>query len=226
MSDATDRRAAQKAQTRARIRAVAQELFAERGFEPVTIVEIASSARVSVQTVFNHFASKEEMFFAERAAWVDGPAAAVRDRAPGVPPKVALRDHLVASVEGFARAAGDPCHRRMMQVLNASPTLISYERSLHEQAVDLLGQALAEAWGCGDDAPGAGCSTVLADVTASMWMAAVRTTVVEIRTSPPALGDEAAVRTLIDLLGRVLDELVGGLNFVQPEATGTVCQVA
>ena len=226
MSDTTDRRAAQKAQTRLKIRATAQELFAVKGFEAVTIVEIAATARVSVQTVFNHFASKEEMFFDTRAPWVEGPAAAVRDRAPGVPPKVALRDHLITSVQNYARAAGDPCHGRMMQVLDASPTLVSYERSLHEQAVQLLGQALAEAWGCGDEDADAACSPVLADVTASMWMAAVRSMVLQIRTSPPAPDDEAAIRTAVGLLERVLDELVGGLNFVRPDPAGSTCQVA
>ena len=226
MSEAADRRAAQKARTRTRIRAIAQELFAEKGFEPVTIVEIASSARVSVQTVFNHFASKEEMFFDCRAPWVDGPAMAVRNRAPGLPPKVALREHLIASVEDFARAAADPCVRRMLEVLVASPTLASYERNLHEEAVHRLAHALADAWGCVDDEPTAACSPVLAEVTASMWMAAVRTVVLEIRADPPATGDEGAVRAMIRLLERVLDELVGGLNFVQPDSAESVCQVA
>src|SRR4051812_6344987 len=80
VSDSPDRRAAQKARTRSRIRTAAHELFAAAGFDATTVIDIAAAAGVSVQTVFNHFASKEELFFADRAAWVDGPAAAVRDR--------------------------------------------------------------------------------------------------------------------------------------------------
>ena len=84
MSNPPDRRAAQKARTRATIKDVAHEMFAAQGFEATTIVEIAAAAGVSVQTVFNHFASKEELFFADRAEWVEAPANAVRTRAPGV----------------------------------------------------------------------------------------------------------------------------------------------
>jgi AcrR family transcriptional regulator len=64
VSDCTSRRAVQKARTRARIRTVAQQLFAADGFDAVTIAGIAAAAEVSVQTVFNHFTSKEEIFFA------------------------------------------------------------------------------------------------------------------------------------------------------------------
>ena len=55
-------------------------MFAERGFEAVTIADVARGADVAVQTVFNHFATKEELFFDGRADWVDG-AAARRPRA-------------------------------------------------------------------------------------------------------------------------------------------------
>ena len=222
----TDRRAVQKAQTRARIRAVAQELFAAKGFEPVTIVEIAATARVSVQTVFNHYASKEEIFFSERAAWVEGPAAAVRQRAADEPPKAALRRYLLASIEGYARAAGDPCHLRMIQVLDDSPTLLTYERNLHEEAVRLLGEALADAWGLIDTDRESPCRSVLAEVTASVWMAAVRTIALDIRSFPPAPDDEDAIRARLKLLESVLDDLAAGLNFVRPSADGPVCQVA
>ena len=78
MGDLKDRRARKKAQTREQIRRVAHRMFAERGFETVTIADIAAGADVAVQTVFNHFATKEELFFADRADWVDGAAEAVR----------------------------------------------------------------------------------------------------------------------------------------------------
>src|SRR3954463_5336362 len=91
-----DRRARKKAQTRELIRDVAQSLFDERGFESVTIAEIARDADVAVQTVFNHFATKEELFFDGRVPWLEGPAAAVAGRGQ-VPPLTALRVYLVAS---------------------------------------------------------------------------------------------------------------------------------
>jgi AcrR family transcriptional regulator len=223
VSEAIDRRAAQKARTREKLRVTAQSLFAAKGFEAVTINELAATAGVSVQTVFNHYAGKEDLFFTERAAWVEGPAAAVRDRHPDEAPKMALRRYLLASVEGYARAAGDPHHVRMIEVLEASPALLAHERGLHEEAVRLLGEALTDAWGCIDNEPGAACRTVLAEVTASVWLAAVRTILLDLRTAPPAPGDEDAIRAPVALLETVL---ASGLNFVQPQATGSACQVA
>ena len=58
MGDLKDRRARKKAQTREQILRVAQSLFAEHGFDAVTISDVANGADVAVQTVFNHFATK------------------------------------------------------------------------------------------------------------------------------------------------------------------------
>src|SRR4051812_49813417 len=76
---------------RAEIRRTAQGLFAQHGFEAVTIADVAAAADVAVQTVFNHFPTKEELFFDERTPWVDGPAEAVRSRRPDRDPLAVLR---------------------------------------------------------------------------------------------------------------------------------------
>jgi AcrR family transcriptional regulator len=227
VSDSTSTRAAQKARTRARIRTAAHAMFAAAGFDAVTIADIAAAAGVSVQTVFNHFASKEELFFADRAEWVEGPARAVRTRRAGERPKDVLRQHLHGTVEGYMKAATtDPNHRRMIEVLVSTPALLAYERSLHEETVARLGAALAEAWGCQDENDTSACSTVLAEVTASVWMAAVRSIIVEMRSVPPTFGDETAVRSTVELTERVLADLSSGLNFAEVSAAGTLCQVA
>jgi AcrR family transcriptional regulator len=204
-------RTARKTRTRDGIVASAQQLFAARGFEPVTVAEVAASAGVSVQTVFNHFASKEEIFFADRADWVEGPAAAVLHRAPHEAPEVALRRHLVAAIEGYVRAAGNRHHRRMMQVLESSPALRSHERSLHEEAVHRLAVALAVAWGSADDA-GTTTPRVRCEVAASVWLAAVRAIALHLRANPPAPDDEQAVAAAGALMGTVLDDPVAGFR--------------
>src|SRR3712207_6628936 len=103
------RRERRKAQTRAEVRAAAQRLFAERGFEAVTIADIAAAADVAVQTVFNHFESKEALFFDGRTPWVHEAVAAVTDRLPGSDPVAAYRAWLesavVAHMEQEARPA-------------------------------------------------------------------------------------------------------------------------
>lgn len=56
-------RARKKAATRQAISDVATRLFEARGFEAVSLAEIAAAADVSVKTIWNHFGSKEELFF-------------------------------------------------------------------------------------------------------------------------------------------------------------------
>jgi AcrR family transcriptional regulator len=79
-------------QTRARILEVANRLFFERGYEAVTVAEIAREAGVSSVTVFNHFPRKEDLFMDRAADAVDLLRSAVRDRAPGVDALTSLRD--------------------------------------------------------------------------------------------------------------------------------------
>lgn len=49
-------------QTRARILEAANRLFIERGFDSVTVAQVAKDAGVSSVTVFNHFPTKEDLF--------------------------------------------------------------------------------------------------------------------------------------------------------------------
>ena len=52
-----------KQRTRQLIADTAWRLFADRGFERVTVAEIAREAQVAVATVFNYFPTKEDLFF-------------------------------------------------------------------------------------------------------------------------------------------------------------------
>lgn len=182
MSEVIDRRARKKAQTRTLIRETAQALFAERGFESVTIADIAAAADVAVQTVFNHFPTKEDLFFDGHTPWVEGPADAVRTRAPGTPPLEALHTYLVERVAEHVRQLSTPEGRAFDATLEASSALRARERELHHLAVTRLADALMEAWSGGGDEP-----TVPADphtaasVTAAIWLAAVRTLIVQHR---------------------------------------------
>ena len=59
----TDRRSRKRLATRQGISDTATRLFLERGFDVVTVDEIAAAADVGRMTVFNHFPRKEDMFF-------------------------------------------------------------------------------------------------------------------------------------------------------------------
>jgi AcrR family transcriptional regulator len=71
-------------QTRARIREVANRLFLERGYDSVTVAEVAREAGVSSVTVFNHFPRKEDLFLDRTSDAIELLRSAVRDRAQGV----------------------------------------------------------------------------------------------------------------------------------------------
>ena len=60
MSMPSDRRARKRLATRQSISDVATRLFLERGFDRVTVDEIAAAADVGRMTVFNYFPRKED----------------------------------------------------------------------------------------------------------------------------------------------------------------------
>ena len=75
-----------KEQTRQLIAGTAWRLFADRGFDKVTVAEIAREAQVAEATVFNYFPSKEDLFYSRFEAFSARLADAVRDRDPGERP--------------------------------------------------------------------------------------------------------------------------------------------
>jgi AcrR family transcriptional regulator len=72
-----------KARTRLAISDVATALFAEHGFERVTVAQIAAAADVSVKTIFNYFATKEDLFFDRAEELFAALVTAIRERAAG-----------------------------------------------------------------------------------------------------------------------------------------------
>jgi AcrR family transcriptional regulator len=94
------RRAATKARTREALLEAARRVFAERGYGPASVEEIARTAGVSVGSVYVHFASKEALFTslveAQTSADVETRAALVQGRDPDE--TFAALDRLVADV--------------------------------------------------------------------------------------------------------------------------------
>jgi AcrR family transcriptional regulator len=80
-----------KRETRQRISDIATDLIGKRGFDAVTVAEIARAAGVSPMTVFNYFPRKEDLFLDRIPEAAGLFASAIRDRAPDEPPLAALR---------------------------------------------------------------------------------------------------------------------------------------
>jgi AcrR family transcriptional regulator len=214
VGELTDRRARKKAQTRELIRSVAHRLFAERGFDAVTIADIARGSDVAVQTVFNHFATKEELFFDGRTPWVESLGDSVRRREPSVAPLSALRAHLIDTVWELTSSHRCPDRRQYIATLEASDALRTYERELVYRAELNLREALLDAWtldaGFAPTDPESA-----APVIAAIWVAAGRSLIVMRR---PQLTDgadpERAAETARSMADRVLRQLERGASAV------------
>jgi AcrR family transcriptional regulator len=212
VSELNDRRARKKAQTREAVRTVAQRLFAERGFEAVTIAEVAGEADVAVQTVFNHFATKEDLFFDGRAPWVEGPAEAVRSREPGVTALTALRTYILKLVELRIGSLAEPERCAFVETLEACELLRAKERELLTESERELAAALLEASEDSSRQIPADPRTA-ARLTAAIWMSTVRVLIVDGR---PRVADgvdpavaASELRELADWTLRQLEHALG-----------------
>ena len=71
-----------KRATREAIAAAAMELFMERGFDSVTVAEVAEAADVSEKTVFNYFPTKEDLALARFEPRIEALITALRELPP------------------------------------------------------------------------------------------------------------------------------------------------
>lgn len=125
------------------IRSHALRLFDERGYDAVSVDQVAEAAGVSRSTVFNYFASKEAIVFDEDPQERDAWRSLMAERPDDEP----LWDSLVAVLLGVAgrRAPTLPLLRRLKA---DSPTLAQYSRDLGEKSAAEL-----RAWAVGRVAP-------------------------------------------------------------------------
>ncbi|UBU08286.1 TetR/AcrR family transcriptional regulator [Nonomuraea gerenzanensis] len=143
-----------KRQTRQRISEVAIGLFVERGFDHVTIAEVAAAAEVSVNTVYNYFQAKEDLVLPPEEASPQRLADIVRERAPGESAAGAVLARLRQEVRGCERQVGlTPGFGRVLEMMRAAPTLTARLEALGHQMTDALAGLLAEESGAAKDDP-------------------------------------------------------------------------
>ena len=209
MGDLGDRRAAKKAQTREQIRSVAHDLFERHGFDSVTIADIARTADVAVQTVFNHFPTKEELFFDGRVHWREWPARSVRTRDASTPPLTALRHGLLDLARQVLDSHSTPPRRNYVATLLGSETLRVQERELVHEAESLLTSALVDAWSEEPEGTRSPADpAAVAPVVAAIWIGAVRALIHQWRPRLAAGADpRAAAAEATDLADRILRQL-------------------
>lgn len=143
-----------KLATRQRISDVATSLFAARGFDRVTVAEVAEAAGVSTMTVFNHFPRKEDLFLDRIPEGVEVVTSAVHDRAEHESPLAALRRVLLdlADRRHPLSAVGDR-FPHFWQVVLDSPALRARAREGLAETEEALAAALAHDRGTRPDDP-------------------------------------------------------------------------
>jgi AcrR family transcriptional regulator len=147
-------RARKKLETRQHISDVATSLFVQRGFDAVTVAEIAQVANVSKMTVFNYFPRKEDLLFDRGPELADLLTRTIRDRQPDETPLAALRRVLLGLIdEGHPLAAVGDTFPIFWRVVLDSPVLQARAREAVDEVEGLLAGLLAEATDAPPDDP-------------------------------------------------------------------------
>jgi AcrR family transcriptional regulator len=138
----TGLRERRKLETRQAISDVATHLFAARGFDEVTIAQVADAAGVAKMTVTNYFPRKEDLVFDRAERVVRSLADAFATRAPGESLLAAIRRDYA---ERIARAdptlgLSSPAFARMVE---NSPALTSRGLEMLYGIERALGDAIA-----------------------------------------------------------------------------------
>ncbi|MFI9357371.1 TetR/AcrR family transcriptional regulator [Streptomyces lydicus] len=143
-----------KRQTRQFISDVATGLFLERGFDAVTIAEIAQAADVSVNTVYNYFPAKEDLFFDRSKGLVDRLSRFVRARHAGESAAAAVLRELREEVESVSPKVGlIEGYERFMKVVHGSAALQARLWHVQREQYDDLEATLRQETGAADGDP-------------------------------------------------------------------------
>src|SRR6185437_1102868 len=128
-----------KRMTREAIFTAAQSLFSERGFDDVTVAEIADAANISVKTLFTYIGAKEELLFSGGPTVLDAVVDAVRHRKLAQTPLVAAGQALLRAVDDK-----DPDQNldAFLRIAHGGPAARSRLRALWDETEDALTEAL------------------------------------------------------------------------------------
>jgi AcrR family transcriptional regulator len=135
------RRERKKARTRQTLADEALRLFSERGFDQVTVAEVAEAADVAVSTLFAHYPTKESLLFSKDATIGAGFVQAVTARDPATTVLEALRAYVHRAPD---LASG---RQEFVDLVRATPALTRYVDRMWSRHADDLCQAIAAATG-------------------------------------------------------------------------------
>ncbi|WP_037906527.1 TetR/AcrR family transcriptional regulator [Actinacidiphila yeochonensis] len=149
MNEPTGLRARKKARTRDAIADAAVSLFLERGFDRVSVNDVASAAEISKPTLFRYFPTKEDLVLHRFADHQGEAARVVRDREPGTEPVAALHRHFRAGLDRHDPVTGlndhpnvVAFHRLVFSTPSLAGRLTRYRLDDEEALADALGEGI------------------------------------------------------------------------------------
>ncbi|MFD3400573.1 TetR/AcrR family transcriptional regulator [Kribbella sp. NPDC058693] len=161
---------------RRQISDVATGLFLERGFDEVTIAEVADAAGVAKMTVTNYFARKEDLVFDQHLELVSFAAVAIAERESGESALAALRRAYFAALDGRDAAVG-LASTGFVTMVTGSPALLARLREIDEQREAAIADTLAAEAGSSPDEIGVAVAAAqLAAVVRVLFRRALRMT--------------------------------------------------
>jgi AcrR family transcriptional regulator len=163
-----------KQRTRALIAETAARLFAERGFDAVTVAEVAREADVSEGTVFNYFPAKEDLFYGGMEVFEAELVDAVRARPAGESVLSAFRAFVLERTGRLADEEVADVITRAARLIGASPALQAREREVVARYTYELAALIAAE-------PGSRAQPVEAWAVANALMGVQRALVVHVR---------------------------------------------
>jgi AcrR family transcriptional regulator len=136
-----------KAETRQAISNIATRLFVERGFDNVSVTEVAREAGVARKTVFNYFLRKEDLIFDREEEVRTLVRDAILGRGKQSPAHAfqTLMRTLVETGHPIFRMTARPI--QFWRTVMESPALTTYARELQVTLANDLGEMLSDAVG-------------------------------------------------------------------------------
>ena len=203
-------RSRKKERTRQEIADAALLLFAKRGFDAVTVADVAREAEVSEQTVYNYFKTKESLVFDEDAAFEARFVAMVRDRPKTKSLIEAVRAEARTFLDALSRRPAG-AHRRgsMPYLVATSAPLRRHWLAVLEQYGSVIARELVTAGG-------GALSLPEAKVLGAALIAVFAVIIDEIGQTMTTDGDvPARVKTLRHEVDSALDRMANNFNLTE-----------
>jgi AcrR family transcriptional regulator len=140
----TGLRELKKARARRHIADTAARLFAERGYEHVSVTDVAREAEVAEQTVYNYFPTKEQLVTDREQQIQDRLCELIRSRPPGLTPAAAIRGFVLGSVDAIRAIPPENWRGELGYLAAISPAVHRLALELADRQAAAMAGAISE----------------------------------------------------------------------------------